>query len=144
MLDRSPETLARFSLESFCDEAACVGEDLSLIFSEDMSVQDSVAHRLCSACPVRVECLVHAIVHGEAYGVWGGFNEVRRRSVKRSINTTVNRTGVSVYSAATAYRGVAGMHGNRVRYGSEREVPENPKTTGKGVVIGDSSVWDTL
>jgi len=41
---------------------------------------------VCEACPVRVECLVTAMVNGERYGVWGGTAERTRRSLRRLLS----------------------------------------------------------
>lgn len=41
--------------------------------------------RLQITCPVRVECLEHALKHREA-GIWGGFNERDRERLNRGIN----------------------------------------------------------
>ncbi len=48
------------------------------------------AKAVCAPCPVRLECLDHAIAEGERFGVWGGLSvrerwvEVRRRAGDRS------------------------------------------------------------
>lgn len=45
------------------------------------------ARRICAACPVRVDCLEHAIGNREEFGIWGGAGEFTRRhlaAVKRS------------------------------------------------------------
>ena len=47
------------------------------------------ARAVCRLCPVRDECLDHALAHGEAFGMWGGMtprersNERRRREQPR-------------------------------------------------------------
>ena len=38
------------------------------------------AKHICSRCPVRVQCLTHAISTGEYWGIWGGLDERERRS----------------------------------------------------------------
>ena len=48
---------------------------------------DAAAKALCAVCPVREECLEHALRENERYGVWGGLSEVDRaklRGVTRS------------------------------------------------------------
>ena len=43
-----------------------------------------VARRICSSCPVRTECLEHALAERIDHGVWGGCSErERRRILKR-------------------------------------------------------------
>jgi len=43
-----------------------------------------IARRICATCPVKSECLEHALVHRIDHGVWGGASErERRRILKR-------------------------------------------------------------
>lgn len=42
-----------------------------------------IAKWLCRRCPVRVECLDHALRNNEMYGVWGGLTP-RERSKRRA------------------------------------------------------------
>ena len=37
------------------------------------------AKAICSECPVRTDCLDHALTVNERYGIWGGLNEIERR-----------------------------------------------------------------
>ena len=39
------------------------------------------ARRLCRRCPVRDECLAHAVAHNEPVGIWGGLTPSERRTV---------------------------------------------------------------
>jgi len=41
-------------------------------------LREAAAKRLCQGCPVRRECVTHALTVGEEYGVWGGFSETER------------------------------------------------------------------
>ncbi|WP_406841924.1 WhiB family transcriptional regulator (plasmid) [Streptomyces sp. AHU1] len=38
---------------------------------------------ICSRCPVRTECLAHALDHRIEYGIWGGMTERERRALLR-------------------------------------------------------------
>ncbi|GLZ34852.1 transcriptional regulator WhiB [Lentzea sp. NBRC 105346] len=40
------------------------------------------AKRVCGNCPVRAECLEHALQHNEKHGVWGGLTERQRRRLQ--------------------------------------------------------------
>jgi WhiB family redox-sensing transcriptional regulator len=43
-----------------------------------------VARRICGDCPVKSECLEHALLYRIDHGVWGGCSErERRRILKR-------------------------------------------------------------
>ncbi|MFO7701064.1 MAG: WhiB family transcriptional regulator, partial [Acidimicrobiia bacterium] len=44
---------------------------------------EAIALAVCAACPVRVECLGHALATNERFGVWGGTTEKERRSLAR-------------------------------------------------------------
>ena len=39
------------------------------------------AKAVCRSCPVRSDCLDHALQAGERYGIWGGLNELERRNL---------------------------------------------------------------
>ncbi|MEX2292364.1 MAG: WhiB family transcriptional regulator [Acidimicrobiales bacterium] len=42
------------------------------------------ARKICSGCPVKEQCLEHALEHRIDHGVWGGCSErERRRILKR-------------------------------------------------------------
>ncbi len=67
-------------------EAACAGKWTSVFYaplsSEDRSSRrsrEARAKAVCALCPVRSECLDHAIAHDERYGIWGGLNGRERR-----------------------------------------------------------------
>jgi WhiB family redox-sensing transcriptional regulator len=42
-----------------------------------------LARRVCAECPVRLECLEHALTRPELHGVWGGMSERERVRFKR-------------------------------------------------------------
>jgi WhiB family redox-sensing transcriptional regulator len=70
--------------------AACRGSEGALFFAPDVSERkeerlerELAAKRICTSCPVREECLTNAIDHRESHGIWGGLNEVERRSLLR-------------------------------------------------------------
>ena len=42
------------------------------------------AKSVCASCPVRDECLEHAIDVDERYGIWGGLNQEERRLLRES------------------------------------------------------------
>jgi WhiB family transcriptional regulator, redox-sensing transcriptional regulator len=64
------------------DQAACADADAEVFFSLDEEDQRE-ALALCDACPVRSECLEHALVNREQYGIWGGVREQDRRRMTR-------------------------------------------------------------
>ena len=68
--------------------AACSGE-MSTAFYPPVHTEDRRAKRLresrakavCASCPVKSDCLDHAITHDERYGIWGGQTAKERRLV---------------------------------------------------------------
>ncbi|MEI6855638.1 MAG: WhiB family transcriptional regulator [Acidimicrobiaceae bacterium] len=70
--------------------AACRGGEGSLFFSPDTSERkedrierEHMAKRICAGCAVTAECLDAAIERRETHGIWGGLNEIERRSLQR-------------------------------------------------------------
>lgn len=42
---------------------------------------ESLAKATCRRCPIKIECLTHALETGEASGVWGGLTERERTNL---------------------------------------------------------------
>ena len=70
--------------------AACRGEDTSLFYApnepesrQDREIRERKAKAICSACPVRIECLDYALRINEPHGIWGGLSEGERRTLIR-------------------------------------------------------------
>jgi len=73
------------------DEACCRGEagrDFYPPFGGERKRErlgrEQRAKAVCAACPVRIECLEHAIASGERYGVWGGLTFDERVTFRRT------------------------------------------------------------
>lgn len=45
--------------------------------------QVAAAVAVCRTCPVRRQCLAHALDVGEEFGIWGGLTESDRRALRR-------------------------------------------------------------
>jgi len=72
--------------------AACKGEDTSLFFApsyferkEQKDARESKARAICARCEVREECLAYALRIREPHGIWGGLNEMQRRTLLRAM-----------------------------------------------------------
>ncbi|MCZ4120275.1 WhiB family transcriptional regulator [Streptomyces sp. H39-S7] len=53
---------------------------------EELFVDGAAQHRataICEGCPVRTECLAHALDHRIEHGVWGGMTDRERRALLR-------------------------------------------------------------
>ena len=75
---------------SWWDLAACRGQDATPFFAPsyferraDKLAREAVAKSICLRCPVRDDCLEHALETGDPHGVWGGMNEAERRAELR-------------------------------------------------------------
>lgn len=88
---------------SWNDEAECTGEPNKTFYPDivdddgtewfddgtiweafgDTSQFYEEARRICNLCPVRTECLTHALDNKERYGMWGGLTPIERRRIER-------------------------------------------------------------
>ena len=71
--------------------AACKGPYAELFFppstperKDDKVAREAAAKAICTECRVRRDCLEYAIEIQEPHGIWGGLNEVERRSAIES------------------------------------------------------------
>ena len=72
------------SVPKWHEQALCAQTDPEAFFPEKGgSIRD--AKRICGRCEVQAECLEHALVHDERYGVWGGLSERERRQLKHRV-----------------------------------------------------------
>lgn len=62
--------------------AACRGVDPELFHPfRGESMTEALA--ICERCPVRTDCLEHALATPERVGIWGGTSERQRRVLRR-------------------------------------------------------------
>jgi WhiB family transcriptional regulator, redox-sensing transcriptional regulator len=79
---------------------ACLSADPDLFFPLSSvglgERQVARAKRICAGCQVRQECLEFALVHSQAYGIWGGTTpedrQRDRRRKRRAAVTAAKRT----------------------------------------------------
>lgn len=68
----------------------CVGLDPDTFYPSNSNGEVTAAKRVCKGldgnpeCPVRAECLQHAMDHDERFGVWGGTSERERRRLRKT------------------------------------------------------------
>ena len=69
-------------------KAACRGPQTSLFFppshferKDDKEIREARAKAICATCPVKRSCLDYALRIREPHGIWGGLNEVERRTL---------------------------------------------------------------
>ena len=65
------------------DEARCSGLGASLFYvdtgNKALAYQ---ARAICAECPVRLQCLDHALVNDEYHGIWGGTTWRERKAMR--------------------------------------------------------------
>ena len=70
------------------ERAGCIGHDPELFFpvgATPLAIEQvERATAICSACPVRAECLEWSLVTCQDAGVWGGLDEEARRELRRA------------------------------------------------------------
>jgi WhiB family redox-sensing transcriptional regulator len=82
------------------------------------------ARAICRTCPVRTECLAHALDHRIEFGVWGGMTERERRALLRA-RPHVRSWAELLRGARTAHDAAAGAPGNTGDRRTGREDPCN-------------------
>lgn len=65
------------------DHAICTDHPDRSIFFPERGQSTAEAKAVCRTCPVRAECLEHAVTYPEKIGVWGGTSERERRRLRR-------------------------------------------------------------
>lgn len=73
------------------DKARCKGLETKIFFpsSKDPEMDKKIksAQKVCSSCPVKRQCLEHAIVNEESHGIWGGLTERRISRLRNEIGS---------------------------------------------------------
>lgn len=72
----------KFDPAEWKERAACKGMDVTIFFPRQ-GEPNHTALKVCESCEVRKECLKFAMDNFERYGVWGGYSERRRRTIRR-------------------------------------------------------------
>ena len=72
------------STPDFFNDGACRTSDPNLFFP-DNSEGSEEAKNICRDCPVRDECLAHALIAEEKDGVWGATTAKERRGLLKAI-----------------------------------------------------------
>ena len=68
--------------------AACSGMTHAF-FPEGSGPPPNEARLICEGCAVTRECLGHAILAGENWGVWGGMGPKQRRRVRAVVSESI-------------------------------------------------------
>lgn len=52
--------------------------------------QVAAARSICTDCPVKRTCLVHALLQPEPFGIWGGYTTPERKRMFRAADQALN------------------------------------------------------
>lgn len=92
-------------------DGACRGLDASM-FHPLRGEDTKRAKKVCSACPVKAECLAYALCGFEKHGIWGGLSERERRTIRGRLS----KAGLITTPAYLIDHGTsAGYHAHRRR-----------------------------
>lgn len=75
-------------------QACCRGFSLNMFYpnpalrSHQVRRLERAAKSICAGCPVRSDCLEHALAGQEKFGVWGGMTAADRATLGRSQSCT--------------------------------------------------------
>ncbi|ONH27020.1 hypothetical protein BL253_23195 [Pseudofrankia asymbiotica] len=64
--------------------AACGSAEVEIFFppegvdGQERRRREAAAKEICAGCPVRVPCLLSAVVTGDRHGIWGGTTPAER------------------------------------------------------------------
>ena len=83
---------------SYPESAACTSRPRLFFGAEDEGIaakrrRERLAKTICWDCPVRTECLTHAITFGIKWGVWGGTGEAERQRYLGRLRTVSTARG---------------------------------------------------
>ena len=69
---------------SWAERGLCAKADPELWFPVDEEDPELAAEAadVCFGCPVRRDCLAHALAIGERHGIWGGLTPRQRRDLR--------------------------------------------------------------
>jgi len=71
-------------------DANCKGMDTRLFYPKQGESIEQALVDACDSCPVRKECLNHAL-HWEHYGYWAGTSEKERKRLRKTLKISSRR-----------------------------------------------------
>ena len=87
---------------SWRSEANCISYDVGDFYPERGQPVASHIREACEGCPVRTQCLNHALLY-ERHGFWGGTTEEKRRTLRKELGIKA-KTPESIYNTEQAKR----------------------------------------
>jgi hypothetical protein len=115
-------------------QARCLGVGSQYFFGKEdldsknmMNISDvRRAARLCDVCPVFRECITHAILNREEYGIWAGSTG----KVRKQIRAMISRGEVTPQEVIEDY-----CHGRTTRYRAPAEAPRSRRPRVGGLPV---------
>jgi hypothetical protein len=80
-----PEWFERAACRGYADEHGGPARDAVFFSARGQSTKPAVA--ICADCPVRQDCLDHALAANVKHGIWGGLSTRERKRLRRAANT---------------------------------------------------------
>ena len=99
---------------SWQNEAKCQGMDINKFYLTHGNKSSSAVAAVCAACPVKEECLIHALRY-EEYGYWGGTGPTQRIRIRKQlgiklVNMDFDSTNVKVDKPTRKSQRVCGTY----------------------------------
>ena len=99
------------------DQANCRGLPTSWFFIKNGQSVKPEVKQACETCPVKQDCLDHALKY-EAHGFWGGTSEKQRKRLRASLNIKMDKPESRVIAELSAMyfsEKMSSIQRNRVR-----------------------------
>lgn len=94
-------------MEDWYSEGVCRGVDPAIFYPENDNTKTTKnAISICKTCPVRMECLVHAIQNNECFGVWGGMSARSRMKLMRMVGPNTSHANINKFINDKSIRGL--------------------------------------
>ena len=77
------------------DHAACRGANPDLFVPVSDTEISRLARRTCNECPVKADCLDHALNTPGVHGIYGGLTDHERRNLRRRIRRQTTTNGAT-------------------------------------------------
>jgi WhiB family redox-sensing transcriptional regulator len=120
--DSGPTTTTR----NWRRDARCRDEHPDTLFVQGAQQRD--VREVCKACPVRTECLAHALDNRIRFGVWGGMTERERKALLKRRPDVVSWAALLEAARRAALRPQQPAAGSppaaRAAAGDDEQVPD--------------------
>lgn len=80
-------------MSNWIEYALCSGMDTNIFYPEPgkgITPELKLAVSTCKKCPVRTECLMHAMNTSESFGVWGGVTYRNRLKIAKNYSVPIS------------------------------------------------------